>query len=260
MSNAFTWLTDPANWHDQLGTPGIPAQVVAHLEYSLGAVAIATAVALPLGLLIGHTRRGASIVTVANGLRALPTFGLLILLYVVISPHIGGRGDGPYLVPTEIVLVLMAIPPVLGNTSAGVGNVSPAVRDASLGIGMTGREVLLRVEVPIALPLIISGVRSAVLQVVATATVAAYVGLGGIGRYLYDGLAARDFSQMTGGAVLVAVLALALDTLLAAVQRWTVSPGVSGRFKAGTAQAALGPAGAARPGAPEAAAEEGVPA
>ncbi|GAA3758905.1 ABC transporter permease [Streptomyces tremellae] len=243
MSDALTWLTEPAHWRDDLGTPGIPAQLAAHLEYSLTAVVIAAAVAVPLGLYIGHTGRARSLVTVANGVRALPTFGLLILLYVLVSPHIGGRGDAPYLVPTEIVLVLLAIPPILGNTSAGIQNVDPAVRDASSGVGMTGRQVLLRVELPIALPLVLSGLRSAVLQVVATATVAAYVGLGGIGRYLYDGLAARDFGQMTGGAVLVAALALAIDGVLALVQRYTVSPGVSGRF------------GAARRGAARAAAD-----
>ncbi|GHH80266.1 ABC transporter permease [Streptomyces sulfonofaciens] len=237
MSNALTWLTDPVNWQDQLGTPGIPTQLGNHLAYSLAAVAIATVIAFPLGLLIGHTGRGTPVVTFANGLRALPTLGLLILLYVVVSPHISGRGDAPYLVPTEIVLVLLAIPPVLGNTCAGVQNVDPAVRDASVGMGMTGREVLFRVELPIALPLVLSGLRSAVLQVVATATVAAYVGLGGIGRYLYDGLAARDFAQMTGGAVLVAALALVLDGVLAGVQRYAVSPGVSGRFGTGPAQA-----------------------
>lgn len=233
MSNTFTWLTDPANWQNTLGTPGIPAQIVAHLEYSLTAVVIAVAIALPVGLLIGHTGRAASVVTAVNSLRALPTLGLLILLYVLISPHISGRGDTPYLLPTEAVLVLLAIPPVLGNTYAGVQNVERSVRDASVGMGMTGRQVLLRVELPIALPIILSGVRSAVLQVVATATVAAYIGLGGIGRFLYDGLAARDFGQMTGGAVLVAALALALDGVLALVQRYAVPRGVSGRFRTG---------------------------
>lgn len=234
MSNPITWLIDPSNWSDQLGTPGIPAQIANHLEYSLIALAIATVIAVPLGLVIGHTGRAQFVVSVANGFRALPTLGLLIFLYVVIAPHIGGRGDAPYLLPTEAVLILLAIPPILGNTFAGVRNVGPAVRDASMGMGMIGRQVLFRVELPNALPLIFSGLRSATLQVIATATVAAYVGLGGIGRYLYDGLANHDFAQMTGGAILVAVLALTLDFMLATAQRYAVSRGVSGRFRTDT--------------------------
>ncbi len=231
MSNVITWLNDPANWKDQLGTPGIVSQVVSHLEYSAIAVGIAAAIALPAGLLIGHTGRGGSFVAVVNGLRSLPTLGLLVLFYVLLSPHISGRGDAVYLIPTEAVLVLLAIPPILANTYAGVQNVDPDARDAARGMGMTGRQVLVRVELGNALPLIFSGVRSATLQVIATATVAAYVGLGGLGRFVYDGLAQHDFPQMTGGAVLVAALALLADFVLAGLQRIVVSPGVSGRFR-----------------------------
>jgi osmoprotectant transport system permease protein len=231
VSNAFTWLNDPANWRDQIGTAGIVTQLVNHLEYSAIALGIGAVIALPIGLAVGHTQRGRPLVSVANGLRALPTTGLLILFYVLISPHISGRGNAPYLIPTEIVLTLLAIPPILANTFAGVDGVDPDVRDAARGMGMIGRQVLFRVEVPNALPLIFSGVRSATLQVIATATVAAYVGLGGLGRFLYDGLASHDFGQMTGGAVLVAVLALVADLLIAAVQRYAVSRGVSGRFR-----------------------------
>jgi osmoprotectant transport system permease protein len=164
---------------------------------------------------------------------------------VLISPHISGRSDAPYLLPTEIVLVLLALPPILGNTFAGVRNVEPAVRDASTGMGMTSGQVLFRVELPNALPLVFSGLRSATLQVIATATVAAYVGLGGLGRFLYDGLASHDFAQMTGGAILVAALALAADFVLATVQRFVVSPGVSGRFR--TRSARSGPPAPAGP-------------
>jgi osmoprotectant transport system permease protein len=133
-------------------------------------------------------------------------------------------------VPTEIVLVLLALPAILANTYAGVRNVEPAVRDAALGMGMTGRQVLWQVELPNAMPLVFSGLRSATLQVIATATIAAYVGLEGLGRFVYDGLASRDFAQMAGGAVLVAALALVVDLLLALVQRYTVSRGVTRRF------------------------------
>ena len=231
IHQTFIWLNDPNNWRTTNGTAGIAAQVVSHLEYAGIALVIALVIALPIGLLIGHSGRGTAIVAVANGLRALPTIGLLILCYAVLSPHIHGTGNAPYLIPTEIVLVLLAIPPILANAFAGVQNVDPAARDAARGMGMTGREVLFKVELPNALPLIFSGVRSAVLQLIATATVAAYIGLGGFGRFVYDGLASRDFPQMTAGAVLVAVLAVLLDALLALIQRYVVSRGVSGRFR-----------------------------
>ena len=237
--SAIDWLTDGGHWEDALGTPGIPSQLENHLEYSAIAMVVAAVIALPIGLFIGHTHRARPLVSTVNGLRALPTTGLLILFYVLISPHIHGRGDRAFLIPTEAVLILLAIPPILANTYAGVENVDPAVRDAARGMGMTSGQVLFRVELPNALPLMFSGLRSATLQVIATATVAAYVGLGGLGRYLYDGLASHDFNQMTGGAILVALLALAVDFLLSLVQRSVVSPGVSGRFSGRAGQSGV---------------------
>jgi osmoprotectant transport system permease protein len=230
VSGVLVWLNDPQNWTGTRFTPGILGQLASHLWYTVIALVIAGVVGFPLGLAIGHTGRATWVVTVVNALRSLPTVGLLILLYVAVSPLITGRGDAVYLVPTEIVLVLLALPAILANTYAGVRNVEPSVRDAARGMGMTGRQVLLQVELPNALPLVFSGLRSAVLQVIATATIAAYVGLGGLGRFLYDGLATNDYAQVAGGAVLVAALALLVDLLLAGVQRYTVSRGVSGRF------------------------------
>jgi osmoprotectant transport system permease protein len=235
MNDMLIWLNDPQNWTGTRFTPGIGDQVAAHLAYTAIALLIAGLIAFPLGLVLGHTGRAGWLVSVANGLRSLPTVGLLILLYVMVSPLISGRGDAVYLVPTEIALVLLALPAILANTYAGVRNVSPTVRDAARGMGMTGRQVLFRVELPNALPLVFSGLRSAALQVIATATIAAYVGLEGLGRYVYDGLASRQFGEMAGGAVLVAALALLVDLVLALVQRATVSRGVSGRFSRRTA-------------------------
>jgi osmoprotectant transport system permease protein len=212
VKDLLVWLNDPLNWTGTRFSPGIVEQIAAHLGYTAIALAIAGVIAFPLGLALGHTGRASWLVALANGLRSLPTVGLLILLYVVVSPLISGRGDAVYLVPTEIVLVLLALPAILANTYAGVSNVDPAARDAARGMGMTGRQVLFRVELPNALPLIFSGVRSATLQVIATATIAAYVGLGGLGRYVYDGLAQQDFGQMAGGAVLVAALAVLART------------------------------------------------
>jgi osmoprotectant transport system permease protein len=228
--NVFVWLNDPLNWTGTRFTPGIFDQIGAHLWYAAIALVISGAIGFPLGLVLGHTGRATWLISVANGLRALPTIGLLILLYVMVSPLISGRGDAVYLVPTEIVLVLLALPAILANTYAGVRNVEPAVRDAARGMGMTGRQVLWQVELPNAMPLVFSGLRSAALQVIATATIAAYVGLNGLGRFVYDGLASRDFGQMGGGAVLVAALALVIDLLLALLQRYSVSRGVTGRF------------------------------
>ena len=232
MNGIVTFLSDSSHWS---GEDGVPHRLLQHLEYSLGALVIVLLIALPLGLYVGHTGRGAiGIAGVANALRALPTFGLLLFVVVSLSGYLSG--DFSYLGPSLLVLIILGIPAVLSNTYAGVQSVDPAARDAARGMGMTGSQVLWRVEVPNALPLIISGVRSAVLQIIATATIAAYVSLGGLGRFILDGQQQRDYPQMLAGAVLVAVLALALDLLLALVQRLVVSRGVTGRYSTRTSR------------------------
>lgn len=230
IGDVVTWLTDGSHWSDTKFDTGIWTQLLAHLRFVGIALAIALLIALPLGLFIGHTRRLGWLVAAANALRALPTVGVLVLLTVIISPHFQGRTDTGFLIPTEIVLVLLAVPPILSNTYAGVQNVEPGIRDAAFGMGMTGWQVLLRVELPISLPLIFSGVRSAALQLIATATVASYLPLGGLGRFIYDGLAQQDYPQMIGGGVLVAALALITDLVLATIQRYVVSRGITRRF------------------------------
>jgi len=232
MGDIIDWLTGSEHWS---GAEGIPTRIWEHLQYSLIALVIALVIALPVGLLIGHTGKGTAVVAgLANSLRALPTIGLLIFFVVLISPHVHGKGDAAYLIPTEIVLILLAIPSILSNTYAGVQNVDLAARDAARGMGMTGKQVLFKVELPCALPLIMSGVRSATLQVVATTTIAAYVSLGGLGRYVFDGQSQQDYPQMASGAVLVALLAMAADFVLAMVQRGIVSRGISGRYAKGS--------------------------
>jgi osmoprotectant transport system permease protein len=231
MGNIVDWLTASEHWR---GAEGVPTRIWEHLNYSLIALAIAVLIGLPIGLLIGHTGKGTAVVAgIANSLRALPTIGLLIFFVVLISPHVHGKGDAAYLIPTEIVLVLLAVPSILSNTYAGVQNVDPAARDAARGMGMTGSQVLFKVELPCALPLIMSGIRSATLQVVATTTIAAYVSLGGLGRYVFDGQSQQDYPQMASGAVLVALLAMAADFVLSMVQRGIVSRGISGRYSRG---------------------------
>jgi osmoprotectant transport system permease protein len=231
ISDVLTWLNDPSHWRDTRVFTGIATQILNHLRYSVIALVIALAIALPIGLAIGHSGRASWVVGAINAVRAIPAVGLIVLLGVLIAPHFHGRTDLGYLIPAEIVLVVIAIPAILANTYAGVDNVDPAVRDAAKGMGMTGSQVLFKVELPCSLPLIFSGVRSATLQVIATATVASYLPLlGGLGRFIYDGFHQQDFPQMISGGVLVAVLAVLADLLLALVQRLAVSPGISGRY------------------------------
>lgn len=213
--NVFSYLLDPAHW---TGPQGIPVRLVEHIFYTVLTLLIALVIAVPIGAWIGHTGRGGVLVVgLANGLRALPTLGLLVLI-------VGATGLG--LIGPITALVILAVPPILAGAYAGVRNVDPAVVDAARGMGMRGREVLLGVELPNALPLMIGGIRSATLQVISTATIAAYVALGGLGRFIIDGLAVRDFPQMIAGSVLVAMLAVATDLLLAGLQRLIVSPGL----------------------------------
>jgi len=224
IPSLLSWFTDPANWS---GEDGIPARVLEHVEYTVVVVLIAMLIAVPVGLWVGHTGRARWLVTLANSLRAVPTLGLLFAVALWLGPRISG--DLAFTLPSIAVLVLLAIPPLLAGTYAGIEAVDPAARDAARGVGMTPMQVLRQVELPNALPLLLSGVRSAVLQVVATATIAAYIGLGGLGRYLVDGIALGDYPRTAGGAVLVAVLAVVLDGVIALVQRRVVSPGLTGR-------------------------------
>ncbi|MCX5043726.1 ABC transporter permease [Aldersonia sp. NBC_00410] len=213
FADAWAFIADPANWS---GPTGIAHRIAEHLWYSLLAVAGAAAIAVPLGAVIGHTRRGAVVlVGVVNALRSLPTLGLLTFLVLLL-----GLG----LIPPLVALVVLGIPPLLAGTYAGIVNVDDAVVDAARSMGMTQWQVLSRVELPNARPLLLGGLRSATLQVIATATVAAYVNLGGLGRYIFDGLALYRYDLVLVGAILVAVLALVVDGLLALVV-WVSAPG-----------------------------------
>lgn len=220
MNDDPAYLFDPANW--QWSIPqSIPHRIIEHLEFTGISLAVAAAIAIPIGLFIGHTNRGAFLaINIGNAGRSLPTFGLLSLIVTL-----AGLGQ----LPLIMALVVLAVPPILTTTYAGLRAVDPAAVDAARGMGMRPLQILFRAEVPIALPLIISGLRSAALQVVATATVAAFVGLGGLGRLLVDGLSLNQYDRVVAGAVLVAGLAIAIDLLGNLIQRLVVSPGVSGR-------------------------------
>jgi osmoprotectant transport system permease protein len=218
VNEVIAWLTDPAQWS---GPDGIPVRTLQHLWYSLLATAIAAAVALPIGVYIGHTGRGAVFaVNLTNLGRAIPSLGIIILMFTVF-----GFGVAPVL----ITLFALAIPPIVTNSYIGVRSVDPDVRQAAEGMGMRGRQVLWQVELPMAMPLIMAGIRTSAVQVVATATLAAFVGLGGLGRYLIDGLAQRDLAEVVGGAILVAVLSLLTELVLGRVQTMVVSKGLAER-------------------------------
>jgi osmoprotectant transport system permease protein len=212
----WEYLTDSYNWS---GPEGIWSRILQHVWYTFAALGLSTAIALPVGLRIGHTRRWAFLaINLGNAARALPSLGLLMLA-VLLTDQIG-------FLPVLIALVALGIPPILASTYAGLSGVDPATIDAARGMGMTGREILTKVEIPIAMPLIISGLRGATLQIVSTATIAALVSLGGLGRYVVDGLKLRDFPQMFTGALLVALLAILLDVMFAVLGRIAVSDGL----------------------------------
>lgn len=220
--NVLNWFLDPANW---VGSDSIPVQIAFQLLYSAIALVIALVIGVPLGIYIGYTGRGEGIVAgLANSLRALPTLGLLVLLYLLFAPIV--IGPLVYVGPAIIVLVLLAVPPILTGTYSGIQSADPDAVSAARGMGYTRRQILFHVQLPCALPLLLSGIRSSTLQVVSTATVAAYLGLQGLGRYILDGRAQGDYAQMAGGAILVAILALVLEITFILVGRLVVSPGL----------------------------------
>jgi osmoprotectant transport system permease protein len=215
FSYAWNWVTTSAEWH---GSDSIPQQLLAHLGYTVLPLLIAALIGIPLGVAIGHTGRGAVlVVNLANAWRAIPTLGLLILLAVYL-----GFSILTWLIP----LVVLAIPPIIINAYEGVAGVDPDVKDAAKGMGMTPWQQVTRVELPIALPLLLVGLRTATIFVVATATIAAYIGLGGLGRFIIDGLASNDYGPVAGGALLVVLLAVLVLALFAVLNRLVVPVGL----------------------------------
>jgi len=208
LQAAFAWLGDAHNW---AGATGIWARVGEHLAITAVAVFIAAVIAVPIGILVGHSRRGSGVVgAIAGAGRAVPTLGLLTLFGLWLG--IGLRAP-------MLALIVLAIPSLLAGAYAGIQSVDPGVPDAARAIGFNEARNVWQVEVPLGAPLISGGLRAATLQVVATATLAAYVADDGLGRYLFIGLKTRDYAQMVAGALLVIALALILEVLLAWIQR-----------------------------------------
>ncbi len=209
---ALAWLTAPEQWS---GPNGIPVRLGQHVAITVVVMLIASAIALPVGVLIGHTRRGAGVIgAITGGARAIPTLGLLTLFALWL---------GIGLAAPVLALIVLAIPSLLAGASSGIAAIDPSISASATAIGMRRRQVIFGVEVPLASPVIIGGIRAATLQVVATATLAAYVADAGLGRYLFTGLKSRDYPQMLGGALLVAGLALVFELGLALLQRRAAS-------------------------------------
>jgi osmoprotectant transport system permease protein len=222
IGGIIAWFANPAHWQ---GQAGVPTRVAEHLLLTGASLLIAILVALPMGLAVGHTGRGASLaVNLANLGRALPTLatmGIVLPLTVAIDPQFGFK-----ILPALIALIVLAIPPVLVNAYAGVNGVDRDIVEAGRGMGMQPLELLVRVEVPIAFPVILGGIRSAASQIIATATLAAVFGGPGIGRYLVEGTAQNDYPMIFAGVVLVAILSLATELAFAVLQLALTSPGL----------------------------------
>jgi len=224
MRELLSWFGDGEHWS---GPNGVPIRVLEHVELSATGVALALVIALPIGLLIGHRRRGEfAAVSIANLGRAIPSFAILSIVFQLMLTFFKGAAFGFW--PTVIALFLLAIPPILTNTYVGIEGVDQDMVESARGMGMTEGQVLARLELPLALPLMIAGIRTAAVQVVATATLAALIAGGGLGRYIIDGFAQGDQPQVLAGAVLVAILAIATELAFALVER-VVSPKTSSR-------------------------------
>ena len=215
LLEAIAWILDPANW---TGAGSIPERIMQHLAISATVLLIASLIALPIGMFVGHTGRGKDVaVTVSGGLRALPTLGLLTLL---------GLSIGIGLQAPIIALVVLALPPLLAGAYAGLESVDRRTVDAARAMGMREGQVIGKVELPLGMPIIVGGIRSATLQIVATATLAPYIADDGLGRFIFAGLKTRDYAEMLGGSILVILLALAIDGVFAITQRLVVPAGV----------------------------------
>lgn len=227
LQSTLDWFDNGDHW---TGAEGIPHLLWQHVQICVIAVVVAVVIAVPIGLFFGHRRAGGFVaVNVANIGRALPALALLLFAvrqFGVGDPPQWMQSVGIGSIPTFLVLVALAIPPMVTNTYAGVSGVDPEAVDAARGMGMSGGQVLRRVEMPLASPLIMAGIRTSAVAVVATATLAAVVGWGGLGRYIYDGSRVHDNERLFAGALLVALLAIAVELSLALVQHFVVPRGL----------------------------------
>jgi osmoprotectant transport system permease protein len=226
LSRVIAWFADPANWQ---GSDGIPTRLIEHIELSAEAVAIGAVIALPIGILLGHYGRfGNAAINLSNVGRAVPSFAILVVAFQAF-----GLGN----LPIIVALTALAIPPMLTNSYVALSEVDPDIKEAARGMGYRDLAQLLRVELPQAVPLLMAGIRTSAVQVVATATLAAEIAGGGLGRFIVDGYAQQIYTEVFGGAVLVGLLALATELSLSGAEKLLVPKGLR-LLKAPTARRA----------------------
>jgi osmoprotectant transport system permease protein len=223
IGDVLRWFTDPAHYQ---GSDAVQTRILEHVAVSGLAVLVGVLVALPIGLYLGHTGRfGFIAVNVANIGRAIPSLAA-IALAIPIAGTLLGVQNGLGFWPTFFALIPLAVPPILTNAYVAVRGVDPDVTLAARGMGVSDAGILRRIELPLALPLVFAGIRTAAVNVVATATLGALVAFGGLGRYIVDGLALQEYDRLLAGAVLVALLAIAVEVAFGRVERAAVSPGI----------------------------------
>lgn len=232
LAEAFAWIFSPARL---TGSLPLPTAIAQQLAFTFGSVAIAAVIAIPIGYLIGHTGKGREIAVFLSGAaRALPALGLVVLLVKLAGVNLKTEA-------VVVVFVVLAIPSILAGAYAGFEAIDRSVIDAGRAMGMTEWQILFRIEMPLGLALLIGGLRSATLQVVATVTIAAYVGVGGLGYYMIQGLNTRNFVEILGASIVVVALALALDGLFALLARFAVPRTDGPRSRSRAARAARAP-------------------
>jgi osmoprotectant transport system permease protein len=242
LSEVGEWFAEPGRWTGSGVDPGILTRLAEHMSMSLQAAGLAALVVLPIAFYIGHTRRFEfAAVSVGNLGRAMPSFGILGIAFALTIGLPGTLGFWA----TFVALFMLAVPPILTNTYIGIKGVDRDTLESARGMGLTERQILTRIELPLAAPLIVAGLRLATVQVVATASLGALVAWGGLGRYIVDGSASGDDVQLLAGAILVAVVAIATETAFSQLER-LVAPRVASKRlprAVGPRSGVLGPAG-----------------
>ena len=219
IGEVIQWFLNGSHWQ---GDGGIPHRTLEHIELSAVSMLAAMAIALPVGIVIGHFGRGGTLaINISNVGRALPSFALLVIAF-----ELFGLGAFNGAIPPFVALVALGIPPIVTNSYLGMREVDADIREAAKGMGMRARLVLWRVELPIALPFIMAGIRTSAVNIVATATLAALVAWGGLGRFIVDGLGQQDYPMLYAGAILVGLLSLIVEFSLAGVQRLVTPAGL----------------------------------
>jgi osmoprotectant transport system permease protein len=230
---ALKWIGTSSHWS---GFDGIPVRTLEQVEIFLAAMVIAAAIAIPVGTYVGHTRRAEFLsVSVANVGRSIPSFALLVITYLIVNKVAPSKAFG--LVPPVAALVALAIPPMVTNTYVAIQGIEPDTVEAARGMGFSEREVLLRLELPLAAPLVMAGIRTSAVTVIATVPLAALTGGGTLGRYIVDGFAQHDQPKLVAGAILVAVLSIVTEVSFGVLQRATTPRTTSARRRSRGASA-----------------------